>query len=305
MNQAEQRTRAKEIFTVTDGNGEKREDVLVLTELQLEKSRKAKEIQLFKKTSNSPFVFVEMEGADKLTALLSNNKKLGYFLILQTYVDYKNMLRHNGDKLPMKNVEIRKTLAISNRATFNTIMNEFKELGLIYKKDVALYGKTYEAIFINQDYCFRKGITGEFKNRKTQSAVKVFLDSLQTVYSQQKVNAGDIGLIYKATQFLHLDSNILVAKPMEQELLFADALSLEAFAKTAGMTVDALYKKVRSLTYPCIYNGMEIDLNVFSRIKVGTKTVLKLNPFVAWRKAGEPSTEVFAEFVLEHNSRAK
>ncbi|GLY12507.1 hypothetical protein [Pseudobacillus badius] len=303
MDKVEQRLRARETFTVIDANGEIREDVRVITALQEEQARKIKELKIYKQTSENPFVFVEMGAVNKLSTL--DNKMLGYFLVLQTYIDYNNMLRNRGDKLPMKNVEIRRALNISNRGTFNKIMAQFEEMGLLYRKDVELYGKQYEAVFINNEYCFRKGISGENKGKNTKSAVRVFLDSLQDVYAQEKVNAGDVGIIYRAIEFLHLESNILVTNPFERDLLFAQALSIKEFAKSLKITKDALYKKIRDLTYPCEYNGELLELKVFAKITVGNEKVLKLNPLLACRQSGSIPKDVYAEFILEYNNRSK
>jgi hypothetical protein len=184
-------------------------------------------------------------------------------------------------------------------------MAEFEELGLIYTKEVEMYGKTYGAFFINDAYCFKKGLQGENKNRKTANAVKVFIDTLQEVYSQKKVNAGDVGLIYKAIQHLHYDSNVLAQNPSEMDEAFVEPLDMDSFADAVGISRMGIHKKLIALTYPCMYKGQEVELKVFARVKVGKHTFLKLNPFVAWRKAGDPPKEAYIEFIMEYNKRTK
>ena len=128
---------------------------------------------------------------------------------------------------------------------------------------------------------------------------------MQDVYAQEKVNAGDVGIIYRAIEFLHFESNILVSNPFERDLFFAQALSIENFSNIIKITKDALYKKIRDLTYPCEYNGELLELKVFAKINVGNEKVLKLNPLLACRQSGEIPTDVFTEFILEYNSRSK
>lgn len=56
-----------------------------------------------------------------------------------------------------------------------------------------------------------------------------------------------------------------------------------------------------ALTYPCLYWSGLREFKVFAKVKVEKQTLLKLNLFVAWRKAGEPPVETYIEFVMEYN----
>ncbi|MFJ7510027.1 hypothetical protein ACIQW7_11265 [Peribacillus simplex] len=305
MNEAEQRIKAKEVFTVVDANGEIRDDVKVITPLMQEQAQKKKEMETYKNKSENPFIFTEMDGVKFVELTNLENKQLGYFLVMQTYIDYDNMLRAKGAKLPMKPVELRKALKITDTRTFKKIMVEFEEIGLIHHKEVEMYGKSYKAIFVNDKYCFKKGLQGDNKNRKTVNAVKIFIDTLQEVYEQKKVTAGDVGIIYKAIQYLHYNSNVLAQNPSEMDEAFVQPLDMEEFADALGLSRMGIHKKLVALTYPCTYREQEVELKVFARVKVGKHTFLKLNPFVAWRKAGEPPVESYIEFILEYNKRTK
>ncbi|MGE7604918.1 hypothetical protein ACQKL5_21045 [Peribacillus sp. NPDC097675] len=80
------------------------------------KEVKDKEERLSK--SENPFFFAEMDEVKGKELTKLDNKNLGWFLILQTYVDYKNMLRLLDAKLPMKPLEIRRALKITDSRTF-------------------------------------------------------------------------------------------------------------------------------------------------------------------------------------------
>lgn len=114
-----------------------------------------------------------------------------------------------------------------------------------------------------------------------------------------------MGLIYKAIQYLHYDTNFLTKNPMEQDEAFLQPLDWESFAEAVGVNRQYLHRIVSTMTYPCQYKGMELELMVFARVKTGKYTFIKLNPFVAWRKAGDPPTNVYAEFIMEYNKRAE
>lgn len=204
------------------------------------KEVKDKEERLSK--SENPFFFAEMDEVKGKELTKLDNKNLGWFLILQTYVDYKNMLRLPNAKLPMKPLEIRRALKITDSRTFKTLQAKLEELELIYTKDVEMYGKTYTAFFINDKYCFKTGLHGEYKNRKTNKAVKFFINTLQEVYSQEKVNSGDVGLIYKAIQHLHYNSNILVQTPSEMDEAFVKPLAIDEFAVSVGIKRQSIHK---------------------------------------------------------------
>lgn len=267
--------------------------------------RKIQQAEQRANKSDNAFIFTEMDGVKFVELTNLENKQLGWFLVMQTYIDYNNMLRAKDAKLPMKPVELRKALKITDNRTFKKLMAEFEELGLIYHKEVELYGKTYKAIFVNDKYCFKKGLQGDNKNRKTSNAVKVFIDTLQDVYEQKKVKAGDVGIIYKAIQYLHYNSNVLAQNPSEMDEAFVEPMNMDEFADAVGISRQGIYKKLIALTYPCVYKGEEMEFKVFARVSVGKQTFLKLNPFVAWRKAGEPPVEAYIEFIMEYSKRTK
>lgn len=238
--------------------------------------------------SESPFVFSEMETLKGGLSML-NNKDLGYFLLMQTYVDYKNMVKATADaKTPMKTKDIAEALGVTAQ-TANTLLKKFEKLNLITRKKVEIAGKNYKAVFINSDYCFRKGIGSEFSNKKTDKAVKVFINSLQEAH-KQGLNPADIGFIYKTIQFIHYDTNLLVLNPAEKDLEAVNTLSLEALADVMRLSVEETSRKLSNLQW----NGMF----VYGKIRVGRELMIKANPHLLYRKAGEFNEALGAEFIV-------
>ncbi|PED99598.1 hypothetical protein CON78_15830 [Bacillus toyonensis] len=104
---------------------------------------------------------------------------------MQTYIDYDNMLKlSNEAKKPMTEFDLGQVLQIKSKKTLNALLSRFESLSLIFRDSVTKYGKELKAIYINDTYCFRKGVHSKYKNKnkKTDQAVKVFIDSLQEVF---------------------------------------------------------------------------------------------------------------------------
>ncbi|MFE4129695.1 hypothetical protein [Peribacillus sp. YIM B13482] len=258
------------------------------TEAQQEAYQKHQKAKAVIKKSGSPFVFSEMEAFKGGLSML-NNKELGYFLLLQTYVDYKNMVKANADaKTPMKTKEIAEALGVTAQTT-NTVLKKFEKLSLIYRDKVEVAGKSYKAVFISSDYCFRKGVGAEYSNKKTDKAVKVFINSLQEAF-KEGLQPADIGFIYKSIQFIHYETNLLVANPTERDLHQVQTLSLEALAEVMGLSVEETSRKLGNLQWTNMY--------VYGKIRVGRELIIKANPNLLYRKAGEFDETLGAEFVV-------
>lgn len=185
------------------------------------------------KRAGSPFVFSEMDAFGGGLSMLTN-KDLGYFLLMQTFVDYKNMVKANADaKTPMKTKDIAEALDVTTK-TLNNLLNKLEKLSLIYREKLEVAGKNYKAVFINSNCCFRKGIGAKFSNKKTDKAVKVFINSLQDAF-KEGLQPADIGFIYKTIQFIHYDTNLLALNPAEKEIKAVQTLSLEALAEVMSL----------------------------------------------------------------------
>ncbi|KGP71511.1 hypothetical protein [Pontibacillus yanchengensis] len=278
-------------YRVVDEDGVIVEGAKVIPLEQQKAISKAKEKETVINKSKNPFVFTEMDGLQESLSKL-NNKDLGYLLIMQTYIDYKNMIKlKNDSKLPMNKKQLQQMLKIKSDKTLRNLLKRLESKGFIYSNTVELYGKSHKAFFIADKYCFRKGVSGAYKNRKTNNAVKVFIKSLQDVFSQGGTQPADIGFIYKTIPYIHYESNMLTVTPNEKELSEIKFLTINGLAKLLGLSRVDTTNKLGSI----VWNGQY----VFARTKVGAMKELsvKVNPYVLYRQSGDPTGAIGAEFV--------
>jgi hypothetical protein len=267
------------------------------TEAQQKAYQENKNRETLRNKSDAPFLFTQMDAIEGGLSTL-NNKDLGYFLVLQTYIDYKNMLRASGDsKLPMTVVELQDVLKIKSEKTLRAMLKRLEKLGIIYKEKVELYGNSHKAYFISTDYCFRKGSGGANSKLKTDNVVKVFMDTLQAVYAEGDINPADIGFMYKTIPYIHYDSNILSVNPSEREYSKVKHLTIKDLAKTVGMSREKTALKLANIVWDNKY--------VFARIKTGASKEyqVKVNPFVFYRKAGQPEALGYEFYVTPENAQ--
>lgn len=286
FNKAEQKIRAKEVFTVVDANGEVRDDVKVVTPEMQEATKKRKHLEVYRKRTDTPFTLVNMESTKEVAVMEQlNTKELGYFLVLQTYVDYENMLKMSHSNLPMTEKELGKALRVKQPRTYKKVLNKFIEIGLMFKKPVTLYGKEYEAFFIAKKYCFRG-------SSKSDKVVKVFIGSLKELYKQEEIKPADIGFLYKLLPYMHYESNHLVKNPYERDYARAQALSQRDVVLITGLDEKNVKKHLR----------MKLSgVHVFGTFKAGKNSIYKVNPSLFFRGI-EPTEELRADFTLTGQS---
>ncbi|MFC0235144.1 MarR family transcriptional regulator [Fictibacillus phosphorivorans] len=243
-------------------------------------------------TEKHPFYFAKMDKAREADKMLSM-KEMGYFLVMQSYISYDNMLKMENDaKLPMTKKELMEVLKIKKPHTVNALVKKFIELGLVSEDKVELFGKEYKAFFINKEYCFRKDVNSKSSVKKT---ARVFMDNVKELYAEDKIKPADLGFIYRLIPFVNYHHNLITANPYEVDASKDKPLSIEEIAKALDMEEKLVSKKVSSL-----YWG---DMAVFARIKVGKATVLKVNPLVVYRQEGYPPASMFAEFVITRKKK--
>jgi hypothetical protein len=215
-----------------------------------------------------------------------NTKELGYFLLLQTYVDYNNMLKITTDaRVPMTDKEIGEVLRIKNKKYYSKAIEKFIELGLLHSVKTTLFNKEYDAFYIDENYCLR----GSSKENKV---VKVFINSLQELYSQKDIKPADIGFLYRILPYMHYESNHLVRHPYEMEYSKAEALSLTDIVEITGMDEKNVKEHLRIKLS---------GLHVFGSFKVGKYSVYKVNPSLFYR--GIAPELVKSDFTLTNQSR--
>lgn len=247
---------------------------------------KKKEIERYKDRTDNPFTMVNMEGARDLLAMERlNTKELGYFLVLQTYIGYNNMLKMSLDAVvPMTEKELAEVLKIKQKRTYSGLLVKLMELGLIYKEKVTKFNKEYEAFFLNKDYCLR----GPSKENKV---VKVFIKQLQELYGQEDIKPADIGFLFRILPYMHHKSNHLVRHPYEMDYANAEALSLKDIVEITGQDKKNVSEHLK----------MKLSgVRVFGSFK-SENIVYKVNPWLLFRGI-EPDETLKADFTLTGQS---
>lgn len=243
-------------------------------------------------TEKHSFYFANMETAKEITKMLTQ-KELGYFLVMQCYINYDNMLKMDNEaKLPMTKPELMKVLKIKKPHTVNALIKHFVELGLVIEGSTDLYGKQYKAFFLDKKYCFRKDVNSRSSVKKT---VKVFMDTVKELYAEGKIKPADVGFVYKIIPFVNYHHNLITANPYEKDATKDEALSIVNIARALEMDAKEVAKKLNSVKWG--------NMSVFARIKVGKETMIKVNPLVIWRQEGYPPASLYTEFIIGLNKK--
>jgi hypothetical protein len=282
----EQNKRARELVFAVDANGEVRDDCTVLTPQMKEASKKRKELETFKNRTDNPFTLVSMEASKEITLLEElTTKELGYFLLMQSYISYDNMLRNTESTLPMTEKEIGQALKIKTKKHYSKVIEKFIALGLIYKESVTLYNKEYQAFFIAKKYCFRG-------SNRSDKMVKMFIGSLQELYNQSDIKPADIGFLFMILPYLHYQSNHIVRHPYERDYSKAEALSQRDIIEITGLDEKNIKEHLR----------MKLSgVNVFGTFRAGKNSIYKVNPSLFFRGV-MPDGELKADFTLAGQS---
>ncbi|OBR66723.1 hypothetical protein A7K91_00115 [Paenibacillus oryzae] len=287
LDEADKRLKRRRANRVIDGNGEERTDCIVITPEMQEAARRRKEIETYRNGWDIHFTMVHMEGArDLLAKEILNTKELGYFLMLQSYIDYKNMLKiKTFARLPMTKKELAEVLGIRDKRTYSKLLDKFMELGLIHSKKITLFKQEYNAFYINENYCLRG-------SSRTNKLVKVFIEAIHELYSQKDIKPADIGFLYRILPYMHYESNHLVRHPYEQDFAYAEALSLRDIVEITGMDESNVKEHLRIKLS---------GVHVFGSFKAGRNSVYKVNPSLFYR--GIAPELVKSDFTLTKQSR--
>lgn len=287
LDEADKRLKRTRANRVIDGNGEERTDCIVITPEMQEAARRRRKIETYRNRTDNAFTMVHMEGARELAMLTAlSTKELGYFLLLQTYMDYNNMLKMTlHGRLPMTEKEIAEVLRIRDKRTYSKLFDKFKVLGLIHSNKIALFNQEYEAFYINKDYCLRG-------SSQTNKLVKVFINAMQELYSQKDIKPANIGFLYRILPYMHYESNHLVRHPYEKDFAYAEALSLRDIVEITGMDESNVKEHLRIKLS---------GVHVFGSFKAGRNSVYKVNPSLFYR--GNAPELVKSDFTLTKQSR--
>ncbi|RSK27470.1 hypothetical protein EJF36_11560 [Bacillus sp. HMF5848] len=235
------------------------------------------------------FTFSDMENAKEVIEMLTT-VELGYFLVLQTYVRYEDnvLIKSTHNPVPMKRGDIGEVLGITNRSHIKKHIDNFLDKGMMSLKTIKVDGKEVDAFAINNKYHFK----GRTENKKV---AKTFSEQIRKLYQaninkRNKKKPADMGFLYLILPYINYENNLLCSNPFETDGGNIDALSVADICKITGLDKKNVQSKINNLKW----DGM----TVFAKVLKGRKTHLKVNPFVFYRKDGEPDKSLQADFLI-------
>jgi hypothetical protein len=202
-----------------------------------------------------------------------DDKHCGHLLYLQTYIDYEGTLVNATlEKKPMSKHDIQAVLGLQKTA-FYDFYNAMIEHAIIFEE-----GRVYR---INPDYHFRGTTDNSY-------VIKSFTTKVRELYTGR--NANKLGFIYKLLPYVHLETNTICANPYEKSVENIHQLSKSQIAVLTGVSEKTVFSYLRSMKLG--------DEFVFAEIRRGNERYYKLNPFIFYRKKGEPDATLREMFRL-------
>jgi len=220
------------------------------------------------------FTFGNMLNMPEVVAKI-DDKYCGYLLYLQTYIDYDGSLSDRGE--PLDKDDIQRVLGLG-RSAFFAFMKAMRAGEIIVEKA----GKHY----VNQAYHF-KGATSN------KHVIKSFTHKVRKLYTVRSANK--LGFIYKLLPYIHLETNTVCANPYEKKVEGIRQLSKADIAELTGVNEKTVYTYLRRMKLG--------DEFVFAEIRRGNTRYYKLNPFIFYRKQGEPDATLREMFRLGFSGR--
>lgn len=207
------------------------------------------------------FSFSHMQHMKDITTNLSN-KYCGYILLLQPYISFKSGMLVNDEK-PLKIAEIGDILGITKR-TAQTLVKELELRSILFETD--------GTFTINSRYHFRKRAGDE-----VDALIKTFFTPLKRI----KLTTADLGFLYKLLPHVHLDTNVICADPFVENPEDVRFLNERSIAEIVGMNVDKARETMKRLHKAGVIGEWTMEGD-------GREKLTVLNPYVFYRKAGEP-----------------
>lgn len=247
------------------------EDVLYKPESNLSARQREGFIKQEEKISDRRlFTFVDMEKIQEVILNLSN-VHLGYLLHLQCFIALETGFLHNKEgEVMTKKVDIHKALGISKDVN-KRLCKELEDNGILENID----GK-YR---INPKYHFK----GKVHNRKV---VKLFTTTLKQLC--KTIQPAELGFLYKLLPYVHYETNMICINPIEIDPTKIEYLNLKGISEITGIHE----KKVSDLI-----KGLRKGKIIRESIGEDKRhTFIKLNPYIFYRKSGQPDNTLKAEF---------
>ncbi|WP_197267778.1 hypothetical protein [Paenibacillus alvei] len=216
------------------------------------------------------FSFTHMQNIEEITRELSN-KYCGYLLLLQPHIEYKTgrLVEQGRAPRPLTVQDIAKVWNVSKR-TAQAAIREFELRSIIF--DV-------NGVFsINERYHFRD------KGNGVDALIKTFFSPLRKF----KLSAADFGFVFKLLRHVHYETNMVCADPFvaPEDIRF---LPDKEIGDIVGLTESKTKEALTRLRKAKIIGEW---INVDDK----REKLTVLNPYVFYRKSGEPDATLRAMF---------
>lgn len=230
-----------------------------------------------------PFSFSFMDRIPTLLKSLEKEKEvkstyLGYLLILQTYMDYSNVLKVSEQGKPMKRKDIGEVTGQKNKMRLKVFIDLMLKKG-IFSVVQTKKGKGFK---MNKKYVIR----GEPRDKHT---VKVFNETVRDLYKEN--SAESISFLYKLIPYISSEDNVICHNPYERDPTEIECMTVKDIAEVTGLTDNSVHKKKSSMTF----KGMAVFK---TEIKNG-KYNFVINPLVFYRKKYEPDNAIVRSFRIK------
>jgi len=200
------------------------------------------------RTKSHAFTFSDMNNAQEVIQMLTTIE-LGYFLVLQTYIDYDNnaLIVSTHNPVPMSKGQIAEALGIANRSMVKKNIDTFIEKGLLIEKTLVYKGKQYNAYCVNEKYHFK----GKTNNK---AVAKSFSTQIRNIYKSNLSKRGnkqpsDLGFMYMMLPYIHYDLNVLCSNPFEKDAQNIQPLSLTELCELTGVDKKRMQNKLVNLKW--------------------------------------------------------
>ncbi|WP_193224704.1 replication/maintenance protein RepL [Bacillus sp. B1-b2] len=260
-----------EIEIICNSEGELR---LIVNPLEYE-VRSKKQIegykkQFEKKKDNRHFNFANMENISEVISNLTN-VHLGYLLHLQCFMNFEDGILTGKEGMKMtKKVDIQKTLCIS-KDTNKRFCKALENNGILEV--------TNGVYRINPMYHF-SGKSHE------QKVIKLFTTTLKNLC--KTINPNELGFLYKLLPYVHLETNMICINPFERDPMKIQYLNIQTIAEITGIHKNKIQTLIRGLRKGGII-----------RESIGEDkrhTFITLNPYIFYRKSGQPDNTLKSMF---------
>lgn len=216
------------------------------------------------------FSFTNIRNVGEVTRELSN-KYCGYLLLLQPHIEYKTgrIVEQGRNSRALTAQDIASVWGITKRYAV-AALREFESRSIVFETD-GVYT-------INERYHFRD------KADDVDALIKTFFSPLRKF----KLSAADFGFAFKLLEHVHYDTNMICADPFAnpEDIRF---LNDKEIGQVVGITETKAKEALARLRKAWIISEW---INANDK----REKLTALNPYVFYRKSGEPDATLRAMF---------